>query len=89
MQWILCKDKPPPQGVFWGFVPGRIECNDIRDDVVMLFIRDRNVDDIRTLDFAQRYVIEPYNGMRESEQIIAWMQLNDMILPEGFEINGS
>lgn len=84
MKWILCKEKEPPEGIFWGFTKGRLESQGYRDIEIMLFIRDGHIEDIRTLDYGSRYTAIERNGTAEHEHIIAWMPIEDMTLPEFF-----
>jgi hypothetical protein len=91
-RWILMKDEKPKDKFFWAFIKGRMEYEGYRDAEIKILKNDYEEEDglgdLRTLDAACRYAVEGYSiVISDYENVIAWMPLEEMDLPKGYQID--
>lgn len=90
-EWILMSDRTPEDEFFWAFIKGRMEYRGYRDSEIKILMNDHGgkegMGDLRTLDAAGRYAAEGYTScLSEWDNVIAWMPLDQMSLPEGHSL---
>ena len=80
-EWIDITKKKPPNEIVWVFILGRMESDGERDSEIIKMINNNG--EFRTLDYA-RAIYLGGEILADFDQIIAWMPLSKMSLPNVF-----
>lgn len=86
-KWIDIQKQPPPDGIIWVLIKGRMECDGQRDTIIEKMIHNTcngefPFGELRSLDYGSAIYLNSKIIFSDFDNVIAWMPLEKMDFPD-------